>query len=111
MPKMVDLIPNPNFEPKGDAQTAAFAAVKKHGAINGVAHISAMESIKASGGMYAIKPEVTADAPAAKVIVLEDLDAEQIKTMLMLQGIKIKAGMTKDEAIAALRAVMNEPAP
>jgi hypothetical protein len=100
----VTIIPNPAFAPTPD-QREAFAQVKKHGQIDGVPMTTAMENIRLSGGMYAIKSSAPDAAPSMD---LDGMKAEELKVMMVKMNIAPPKKMTKAEAVAMIRAKLDE---
>ena len=109
MPNMVNIGANPDWRPSKDAgpeAAAAMKAIKNAGPIR-VAYLTALENIKASGGMYRILPEVE----PVKVQVdsnLNEMSMQELKVMMLNLGVKTSKQMTRSQVIALIEKKLDE---
>lgn len=102
MPKMVHIAANPAFKPENSMQKADFDALKKKGTME-VSYVTAMENIRNSGGMIALKVADAALPQAQGIKALEDMDLVELKQMMLIAGVVPQKQMKKTEVIAAIR--------
>lgn len=103
MPKMVTMVPNPDYKPSTAAEKAAFDKAQPFV----VSFIQAMENIQLSKGMYMIQPEAAKTvAPGPRA--LEDMSSEELKVMLVSLGIKTQKQMKRDDIIGLIRRKLAE---
>ncbi|WP_010137597.1 hypothetical protein [Oceanicola sp. S124] len=105
MPKMVTIEPNPDFSPSA-VQKKAFTDVQKVGA-KLVPYQTALQNIKASEGMYRLKPDEQA-APQVVVPQLEDLSNDELKLMMLRTGVKTDKQMKRGDIIKVIRSKLEE---
>ena len=105
MPKMVTIEPNPDFKASAP-QKKAFDDVQKVGA-KVVPYQTALQNVKASGGMYRIKPD---EQPVPQVVVprLEDLSNDELKLMMLRTGVKTDKQMRRSDIIKVIRTKLDE---
>lgn len=98
MPKIVTLEPNPEYDHKSSAE---YIAIKKRGSFK-VPHLTAIENIRMSKGMYSIAPEKKNKAQRINVD-LEDMDPEDLKVMMLSLGVKTTKVMKRPDVIRLIR--------
>lgn len=106
MPKIVTLGVNPDFKAGDAKEKDALAAAKKVGNFK-VDYGTAVENMRNSNGMYAIIPEAATSAPQAPSV--DDMDDLAIKTAMASLGIAVAEGMTRADAVEAVKAKLAEP--
>lgn len=111
MPAMVKVGPNPNYKLPKDAE-AARAAKPIWEKIRAeqpkmLDHVTAMENIKNSGGMYAILPEAAPQSTASAVRLPEEMTADELKLTALQLGVDLKKPMKKADLVAAVRRAMD----
>ncbi len=101
MPTMVKIAPNPAFKADSEEQKKAFAAAKAKGVIE-CDYVTAMENIRLGGSLYTLVTEETVASTSAPRR-LEDMDSEELKTMMLTAGVTPQKQMKRAEIIKAIR--------
>lgn len=112
MPKMMELVPNPDFKPETSAEKEAFERVKKAGKNkNGVVvvpYITALQGIQNAGGMYVMRPAEEPATTTAPEMSLDDMPSEQLKLMMLQLGVKTQKQMSRSQVIDVIRKKLSE---
>lgn len=118
--KMVRVGPNPNYklpalkanasqEDKDawNALKASWAAVKDSRVLT-LPHVTAMENIRLSGGMYAILVEAGPEKSSPGVRMPEEMTADELKLTALQLGVDVSKPMKKSDLVKAVRIGMDK---
>lgn len=103
MPKMVKVVPNPDFKPSTPEEKKVFQGLKPHT----VSYIQARENMRAFRGMLIAEIDDPRE-PEPGYVPLEKRPIEELKVMMASLGVRTEKKMSKAEVITVIRAKLDD---